>query len=93
MNKADLVEFVYDDVGKKQGLSKAATQRQIESVFACMQLAIAEQGSLRISGFGTFQARERKERIGRDPRTGGPITIPRARTVSFRASPDLREHL
>lgn len=93
MNKADLVEFVYDDVGKSLGHSKAATQRQIESVFACMQRAIAEDGSLRISGFGTFQARERKERIGRDPRSGDPITIPRARTVSFRASPELKEQV
>lgn len=93
MNKADLVEFVFDDIGKNMGLSKAATQRYIESVFECMQKAVAEEGSLRISGFGTFLAKERKERIGRDPRTGGPITIPKARTVTFRASPELREKL
>ena len=58
-------------------MNKAATMQAIID-------AVAHSDSVTLSGFGTFEPRERKERTGRNPRTGEAVPIP-ARTVpSFR---------
>jgi DNA-binding protein HU-beta len=46
---------------------------------------------VQITGFGTFQLRERKARAGRDPRTGEAIAIPAARVPAFSAGKSLKE--
>jgi DNA-binding protein HU-beta len=46
-----------------------------------------------ISGFGTFEARERKERTGRNPHTGEAVNIPATRAPAFKAGKPLKESL
>ncbi len=80
MNKADLV----DEVAVRTGQTKVAVTTAIEAAMDVIIEAVAESESVTLSGFGTFEPRERKARTGRNPRTGDAVPIP-ARTVpSFR---------
>ena len=80
MNKADLI----DQVAEQTGQTKVAVAASIEAAMAVIVDAVAESESVTLSGFGTFEPRERKARTGRNPRTGEAVPIP-ARTVpSFR---------
>ena len=80
MNKADLI----DQVAQRTGQTKVAVTATIEATMQAIIDAVAHSDSVTLSGFGTFEPRERKERTGRNPRTGEAVPIP-ARTVpSFR---------
>ena len=80
MNKADLV----DQVAARTGQTKVAAAAAIEAAMDVIMETVAESESVTLSGFGTFEPRNRKARTGRNPRTGDAVPIP-ARTVpSFR---------
>ena len=80
MNKADLI----DEVAARTGQTKVAVAAAIEAAMEAVVDAVARSESVTLSGFGTFEPRQRKERTGRNPRTGEAVPIP-ARTVpSFR---------
>jgi len=91
MNKTDLVAAV----AERAGLSRTDAARLVDTLFDPSSGLIA--GALRngqkvqISGFGTFEARRRKGRTGRNPRTGEPIMIPPSVTASFRAGKALKD--
>lgn len=87
MNKADLV----DQVADRTGQTKVAVAAAIEAAMEVVIDAVAHSESVTLSGFGTFEPRERKERTGRNPRTGEAVPIP-ARTVpSFRPGNAFKE--
>ncbi len=80
MNKTDLV----DQVAARTGQTKVAVAAAIEAAMDIIVEAVAHSESVTLSGFGTFEPRDRKARTGRNPRTGDAVPIP-ARTVpSFR---------
>ncbi len=80
MNKADLI----DQVAERTGQTKVAVAATVEAAMDAIVDAVANSEAVTLSGFGTFEPRERKERTGRNPRTGEAVPIP-ARTVpSFR---------
>ena len=80
MNKADLV----DEVAARTGQTKVAVAAAIEAAMEVIIDTVGQAESVTLSGFGTFEPRERKARTGRNPRTGDAVPIP-ARTVpSFR---------
>jgi integration host factor subunit alpha len=89
MTKADLIEALHtklDDVSKKDATDL------VEEVFKIMKETLAQgpNSKLKISGFGNFVVRDKKERIGRNPQTNEPITIAPRRVVTFQLSPVLR---
>ena len=92
MNKADLVELVYSTKGSEWE-SRAAAERAVNTVVDRIQDGIRKDGSLQITGFGTFTVRERKARTGRNPQTGEEIKIKASKTVSFKAGKQLKESL
>jgi DNA-binding protein HU-beta len=80
VNKTDLV----DQVAARTGQTKVAVAAAIEAAMDIIVEAVAHSESVTLSGFGTFEPRDRKARTGRNPRTGDAVPIP-ARTVpSFR---------
>lgn len=80
MNKADLI----DQVAERTGQTKVAVAAAVEAAMDAIVDAVANSEAVTLSGFGIFEPRERKERTGRNPRTGEAVPIP-ARTVpSFR---------
>ena len=90
MNKADLVEAV----AKIQGIaSKAAAERAVDCVFDSTKESLSRGEAVSIAGFGVFEVRDRKARMGRNPQTGATISIPASKNVGFRAGKALKDSL
>ncbi len=86
MTKTELVESLAQDLG----LSKAAAQRALETVLERITTGLIRDQKVQIQGFGTFQAKMRKERMGHNPQTGEPLHIPARKTVTFKAGAALK---
>jgi integration host factor subunit alpha len=89
MTKADLVEKIFEKIG----LSKKEAQEIIEILFDTMKQAFIEGESVKISGFGTFNVRQKTARRGRNPKTGDDLEITPRRVITFRASNQMKEEL
>ena len=91
MNKSDLV----DALANNTGMTKADAARAVDALFAPDSGIIADSlkngTRVQITGFGTFEAKERKARTGRNPRTGQTIKIAATKTPSFRAGKGLKD--
>jgi DNA-binding protein HU-beta len=86
MNKGQLIEAVAAELGE----SKTAASRAVDAVIASITNGIKKDDAVTIVGFGTFQKKHRKARVGRNPLTGEPMPIKASRTVGFKASPSLK---
>lgn len=86
LTKADLVEAVQGKVG----FSKQVTAEIVDDLFEIIKETLVKGESVKVSGFGNFQVREKKARRGRNPRTGAEITISPRRVLSFKPSQVLR---
>ncbi|MCB0367277.1 MAG: integration host factor subunit alpha [Bdellovibrionales bacterium] len=89
MTKADIVEKVY----QKIGFSKKEASELVELVFGTLKNTLCHGDKVKISGFGNFVVREKKERIGRNPQTGDQIKISARRVLTFRPSQVLKAML
>lgn len=87
MTKAEIVDSVYERVG---GFSKKEAAEVVEAVFDTMKEVLASGEKIKISGFGNFVVRDKKERIGRNPQTGAPIPISARRVLTFKPSQVLK---
>lgn len=87
MTKAEIVDNVYDRVG---GFSKREAAEVVETVFELMKEALVLGDRVKVSGFGKFVVRAKKERVGRDPQTGERTTIAARRVLRFYASDKLK---
>lgn len=83
MKKSELVTLV----AEKTGFSKKDTEKTIDTVFT----AIAAGDKLQISGFGTFETKERAARTGHNPRTGEEINIAAATMPVFKPGKVLKD--
>lgn len=89
MNKAELVLVV----AEKVGLSKREAEEVVDTVFAEIQTTLLKGEDVKLSGFGTLAVKTRAERVGTNPSTGEKITIPAAKTITFKVSKALKERL
>lgn len=95
MNKAQLV----DKVAERTGLPLREARSAVDAIFdpdpsiGLIAAELLEGGKVAISGFGTFEARERKARTGRNPHTGETLDIPASRAPAFKAGKPLKETL
>jgi integration host factor subunit alpha len=89
MTKADIVEKVYEKIG----FSKKESSELVELVFDTMKTVLEQTEKIKISGFGNFVVRQKKERIGRNPQTGSQITISARKVLTFRPSQVLKAML
>ena len=87
MNKTDLIEAMADAAD----ISKAAAGRALEGLVEAVASALKAGDTVSVVGFGTFTARERAARTGRNPRTGEEITIAASRTPAFKAGKALKD--
>lgn len=79
MNKNDLaVEIV-----KESGVTKVDALKVIDSFVEVVSEELVKDGKLTLVGFGTFKTITKKQKKGRNPRTGDSITIPKKRVVKF----------
>lgn len=95
MNKTELTE----QLAKKTGLSKAAAKRAVDALFSTapregiIATAVAKGDRVQITGFGTFERRNRKKRTGRNPQTGQSLVIPAAKYPAFVAGKSLKDRV
>lgn len=74
-------------------LSRKRATEIVNTLFETIKESLARGDDVRISGFGKFQVRFKWARRGRNPQTGDTIILRSRRTVTFRASPKLREKI
>ncbi len=89
LTRADLAETI----NRKMGLSRAESLDLVESILDKMSDALANGENVKISGFGSFILRDKRERIGRNPKTGVEVPITPRRVMTFRASQLLKEQI
>jgi integration host factor subunit alpha len=90
MTKADIVQAVYSRLG---GFSKKESADLVDLVFETIKETLGRGEKIKVSGFGNFVLRDKRQRQGRNPQTGEPITITERRVLSFRASHLLKQAL
>jgi len=89
VTRADLTDAVYRAVGISRNESAAFVERVLEEVATSL-----EKGeTVKISSFGTFSVRDKKLRMGRNPKTGEEVPIAPRRVVTFRASHVLKDRI
>ena len=89
MNKTELIAAVAESAG----LTKKDSERVINAAIDAITASLAKGEKVQISGFGTFEAKEREARIGRNPHTKEAIDIPATRVPVFKASKALKDNV
>jgi integration host factor subunit alpha len=86
MTKAELAEVLFD----RLGLNKREAKDMVDGFFDEIRQALERGESVKLSGFGNFQLRDKPQRPGRNPKTGEEIAITARRVVTFHASQKLK---
>ena len=89
MTKTDLIA----QVAANTEMSKKSAEMAVNAAFEALGKAMAEGEKISISGFGTFEVRERAERQGINPRTREPITIAASKSIVFKPGKSLKDTL
>ena len=89
LTRADLA----DTINRKLGFSRAESLDLVEAILRHMCEAMSNGENVKISGFGTFVLRDKKERVGRNPKTGVEVPITPRRVMTFRASQLLKDRI
>ena len=90
MTKAEIVQAIYARLG---GFSKKEAADLVDLVFDTMKETLARGEKIKISGFGNFVLRDKRQRQGRNPQTGEPMMITERRVLNFKASNILKQGL
>ncbi len=89
LTRADLAETI----NRKLGFSRVESLDLVEAILARVCDAMAAGENVKVSGFGSFVLRDKRERIGRNPKTGIEVPITPRRVMTFRASQKLKERI
>ena len=87
MNKTELIAIAAENAG----LTKKDTERVLNAAIDAITAALVKGEKVQLSGFGTFETKSRKARIGRNPHTKEPIEIPATRVPALNASKALKD--
>jgi len=87
MNKTELITAAAESAG----LTKKDTERVINAAIDAITASLVKGEKVQISGFGTFETKDREARVGRNPHTKQAIEIPATRVPSFKASKSLKD--
>ena len=86
LTKADLAEQLFDQLG----LNKREAKEVVELFFEEISRSLEDNVQVKLSGFGNFELKEKKERPGRNPKTGEDVPISARRVVTFHAGQKLK---
>lgn len=89
MNKSELI----DAVASHASLSKSDAASAVDGVISAIGSALKKGDQITIVGFGTFLVRQRKARVGRNPRTGETINIAASKVPAFKAGKGLKDSI
>jgi integration host factor subunit alpha len=82
VTRSDLSEAVYREIG----LSRNESAEMVETILTRIGQSLVKGESVKISSFGTFNVRDKAERVGRNPKTGEEVPILPRRVLTFRPS-------
>ena len=86
LTKADIAEKLFEDLG----LNKREAKEIVEMFFEEIRHALESNEEVKLSGFGNFDLRDKRQRPGRNPKTGEEIPITARRVVTFRPGQKLK---
>lgn len=86
LTKADLAEMLFEELG----LNKREAKEIVEMFYSEISLALENNDSVKLSGFGNFELRDKSSRPGRNPKTGEEISISARRVVTFKPGQKLK---
>ena len=86
LTKAEMAEHLFEELG----LNKREAKDMVEMFFEEIRMSLENGRQVKLSGFGNFDLREKKQRPGRNPKTGEEIPICARRVVTFRPGPKLK---
>jgi len=86
LTKAEMAERLFDDLG----LNKREAKEMVEGFYEEIRNSLANNQQVKLSGFGNFDLRDKKQRPGRNPKTGEEIPISARRVVTFRPGQKLK---
>ena len=89
LTKADLAETLFEELG----LNKREAKEFVELFFEEVRRSLEAGDPVKLSGFGNFELRDKRERPGRNPKTGEEIPISARRVVTFRPGQKLRSRV
>ncbi|NBV54231.1 MAG: integration host factor subunit alpha [Proteobacteria bacterium] len=89
VTRMDLAEAVYQEVG----LTRKAAQDLVDQVFEELSKVLERGETVKLSTFGNFTVRAKRQRMGRNPKTGVEVPITPRRVLSFRASHILKDQM
>lgn len=89
MNKTELIAAAAESTG----LTKKDTEKVLNAALESIAAALAEGDKVQISGFGSFEVKEREARVGRNPQTGETMEIAASRIPAFKAGKALKDRV
>ena len=87
MTKAELIE----DVSRAVEMSRKDSEIIVETIFDSIVKSLKAGDKIEIRGFGSFRTRQRKPRIGRNPKTGTRVDVPAKKIPYFKPSKELKD--
>jgi integration host factor subunit beta len=87
MTKADLIE----DVSRAVEMSRKDSEIIVETIFESIVKSLRAGDKIEIRGFGSFRTRQRKPRIGRNPKTGARVDVPARKIPYFKPGKELKD--
>ena len=87
MNKTELIAAMAENAG----MTKKDAERCFNAAIDAITASLVKGEKVQISGFGTFETKEREARVGRNPHTKEAIEIPATRVPAFKASKALKD--
>jgi len=87
MTKADLIE----EISNAAEMSRKDSELIVETVFESIIRSLRSGQKIEIRGFGSFRTRERKSRVGRNPKTGARVEVPAKKIPFFKPSKELKD--
>ena len=89
MNKTELIAIAAENAG----MTKKDTERMLNAAIDAITAALVKGEKVQLSGFGTFEVKDREARVGRNPHTKQTIEIPATRIPAFKASKALKDNI
>jgi len=86
-------DHLISSIGNRLGMSKFESSRIVEAVLETVKSSLANGEDVLISGFGTFNVRNKTARRGRNPQTGEDLTLEPRRVVTFKCSSVMRDRI
>ena len=87
MTKADLIE----EVSRLAELTRKDSEVIVETIFDSIVRSLRVGDKIEIRGFGSFRTRQRKPRVGRNPKTGERVEVPAKKIPFFKPSKELKD--